>query len=239
MTTKRQYLTWVDILVLTLIFFGLAIYGSMAGFFALTASNQVAPETLSFDGNHNTTGIFEELITLLIAFVYLHYRKFDFKQFKMKLTRYVPLQIIGYILLAGTIATLCEYALMMTMPEWYPHLSQDNTQAIYDANAHLSQFSLSLFGFALLNGFFEELYFLGILFAIPKKYYVPIMLIFALMVRFSFHTYQGLAGAIVIMSLGIVFFLLRLKNDNLLPFMLAHSFFDVFGLGLPIYWLSE
>lgn len=154
MTTKRQHLTWVDILVLTLIFFGLAIYSSMAGFFALTASNQVAPETLSFDGNHNITGIIQELITLLIAFVYLHYRKFDFKQFKIKLTRYVPLQIIGYILLAGTIATLCEYALMMTMPEWYPHLSQDNTQAVYDANAHFSQFSLSLFAFALLNGFF-------------------------------------------------------------------------------------
>lgn len=239
MTTKRQHFTWIDIIILTLIFFGLAIYSSMAGFFALTANSQVAPETLSFDGNHNMTGIIQELITLLIAFGYLSYRNFDFKQFKININRYVPLQIIAYILLAGTVATLCEYALMIAVPEWYPHLSQNDSQTVYDANAHLSQFSLSLFGFALLNGFFEELYFLGILFAIPKKYYVPIMLIFALIVRFSFHTYQGLAGAIVIMSLGIVFFLLRLKNDNLLPFMLAHSFFDVFGLGLPIYWLWD
>lgn len=58
------------------------------------------------------------------------------------------------------------------------------------------------------------------------------MLILSLIIRFAFHTYQGLLGAMVISTLGMVFILLRLKDDELVAFMLAHAFFDVFGLGL-------
>lgn len=260
MNSKRTQLHLFDIAVLTFIFFGMAIYSSTAGFLALSQADMSAPSELVFDSSANYYAIVQELITLAVAFLYLKWRRFDFAQFVFKITRFVPLKVVAYVLIAGTIATTSEYALMAVMPEWYPDLGappidspalleeashqefahQAPSQS-YDAHEHLSQFSPSLLVFALLNGFFEELYFLGILFATPKKHHFG-LLVLALLVRFAFHTYQGLAGALVITTLGVVFFVLRkfalTKQDpNLLPFVLAHAFFDIFGLGLPLYLL--
>ncbi|HEL9630501.1 TPA: CPBP family intramembrane metalloprotease, partial [Streptococcus suis] len=84
--------------------------------------------------------------------------------------------------------------------------------------------------FSLMNGFYEEFFFLGLLLSTNKTYRLWI-LIFSTIVRVSFHTYQGLPSALVI---GIVFglfyyFLYTRKNDNLLPFFLGHAFADMVG----------
>ncbi len=79
--------------------------------------------------------------------------------------------------------------------------------------------------------------------------YLYIALIFSLMARFSFHLYQGLASAAVITTLGISYLAwywwlngakfhhddmaINKLRPSLLPFMLSHSYFDVFGLGFP------
>lgn len=257
MNPKRTHLEWFDFVILTLIFFGMAIYTSTTGFLELSQADMTAPSELVFDSDTNYYAIIQELITLAVAFLYLNWRRFDFGQFVFKLTRLVPLKIVLYILIAGTVATVSEYVLMALMPEWYPDLATQSldTQSLtsqntqipdtqsYNAHEHLSQLSPSLVLFALLNGFFEELYFLGIVFATAKKYPLVPLFLLSLLVRFSFHTYQGLAGALVISTLGVVFFALRKfaldkKDDNLLPFVLAHAFFDIFGLGLPLYWLA-
>ena len=54
----------------------------------------------------------------------------------------------------------------------------------------------------------------------------------SLIVRFAFHTYQGLASAFTITTLGVVFLLFRRQTNMLLPFILAHGLFDIFGLSL-------
>nr|WP_283162941.1 CPBP family intramembrane glutamic endopeptidase [Moraxella sp. Tifton1] len=98
--------------------------------------------------------------------------------------------------------------------------------------------SPSLLLFALINGFYEEVFFVGLV-ALTAKKHLPLAIVLTLLVRFAFHTYQGLAGALTITTLGMVFLLLRRKSDELLPFTLAHSFFDLFGLTLPLYLLGE
>ncbi|PQH57150.1 type II CAAX prenyl endopeptidase Rce1 family protein, partial [Acinetobacter baumannii] len=55
---------------------------------------------------------------------------------------------------------------------------------------------------------------------------------YSLLIRFSFHTYQGISDALAITTLGIVFIIFRQRFYSLIPFMLAHAFFDVFGLGV-------
>lgn len=242
-TLRINTLTLVDIAILTLIFFGEAIVSSTYGFLQLSQSNLVAPQTLVFDDNANWLGIIKECLTLAVAFFYLWVRKFDFKQFVFRFDTKTIVRVIVYIMLAGFVASFYEYLQMWLVPEWYPqdlpqtseHLTQNSDQS-YTPSEHFSQLSVSLMLFALINGFFEELYFLGIIFAVQKKY-LPYVLVFSVLVRFAFHTYQGLAGAFVIATLGVSFLLLRLKNNNLTAFMLAHSFFDIFGLGLPFYWL--
>lgn len=234
---KLPFLNLVDIAILTLIFFGEAIFHSSYAFLQFSANNQVAPDTLVFDSDMNLLGIVKECITLLIAFIYLAFRKFNFRNFNFKIQPYLPFKVLLYIVIAGTVATSYEYLQMWLFPNLYPPLDTAESTQGYSASEHLSQFSPSLLAFALLNSFFEELYFLGIIFAVQKKH-LPFFLIFSLLIRFSFHTYQGIAAALVITTLGISFLLLRLKYDDLPAFMLAHSFFDIFGLGLPLYLLD-
>lgn len=234
---KLPFLNLIDIAILTLIFFGEAIFNSTYGFLELTSNHQVAPETLVFDSDMNLIGIAKECITLLIAFIYLSFRKFYFNNFNFKIHRYLPFKVLLYIVIVGMVATSYEYLQMWLFPSLYPPLDTAESAQGYSASEHFSQISPSLLAFSLINGFFEELYFLGIIFAVQKKY-LPFILIFSLLIRFSLHTYQGIAGALVITTLGISFLLLRLKYDDLPAFMLAHSFFDIFGLGLPLYLLD-
>lgn len=77
---------------------------------------------------------------------------------------------------------------------------------------------------------------MGLIFAVRPKF-VPRAAAFSIGVRFIFHLYQGLAGAATVTTLGVVFTLFRRKTSVLVPFMLAHAFFDVFGLGSAyLYW---
>lgn len=91
--------------------------------------------------------------------------------------------------------------------------------------------------YSLFNGIYEEIYFLGICLAMEKKY-LKWVLPFSMLVRFSFHTYQGMLSAF---GIGIVFGLFmfyvyqKIENKNLMPFFLAHALADIFGLG--ILWL--
>ena len=91
--------------------------------------------------------------------------------------------------------------------------------------------------YAVFNGVYEEIYFLGICLAVKpehRKWAVP----FSLLVRVSFHTYQGMFSALGIGVLfGLYFYLLyrRSKDKNLLPFFVAHMWGDIIGVGILHY----
>jgi hypothetical protein len=79
-----------------------------------------------------------------------------------------------------------------------------------------------------ITGIYEELYFLGICLAVRKehlKWPVP----FSVLIRVSFHTYQGILSAL---GIGLLFGGFR----YLLPFFIAHAVGDIFGLGILSYF---
>ena len=87
--------------------------------------------------------------------------------------------------------------------------------------------------YSLLNGFYEEFFFLGLLTSVKDehKWYA---LAFSTLVRVSFHTYQGLLWSLVI---GVVYglfyyFMYKKVIKNLLPFFLMHAMTDMFGSSL-------
>ena len=86
--------------------------------------------------------------------------------------------------------------------------------------------------YALLNAFYEEYFFLGLLGTVDQKYKWQTLL-YSTLIRISFHTYQGLPSALII---GIVFGLIyyyfyHRRTKNLLPLVLVHSMADMFGSG--------
>ena len=115
--------------------------------------------------------------------------------------------------------------------------ASDGTQTVSQDMTKMPRITFMTVLFALLNGFFEEIFFMGLVFAASRKAR-PWALLFSVLVRFSFHIYQGMPAAVGITCMGLVFMLCRTKIRELVPFTLAHSFFDVFGVTLW-FWIYQ
>lgn len=219
-------LGFADLFVLAVIFFGQASIASLRMFLEMPPEPAAATVAVrEFDEMENYATIAFELASLAVAALYLRWRRFDFRQLDFSLTRHTLPQALLLVLLAGLLADLAHLSLGL----WQP-LPGGEAAAGNDA-ANAPPLSLSLLLLAFVNGFYEELFFIGLVFALPRRHW-PLAIAFSLGVRFVFHTYQGLAGALVITTLGVVFALARYRLAYLWPFMLAHAVFDVFGLSL-------
>lgn len=262
-TTKTfiKHLTLIDIAILSLIFFGIAIISSNYAYFMAFVGNHTTADVqhgLAVQSFGNLWAIGYEVVLLAVAFAYLKYRRFDFGVLNFAINRRTIPKIGLYFMVAGTIATLVYYAgYWIDWAYWQSNLTwqnatgqnsmpsdisltnhADTSYAPSQAYQSLSYVTPSLIAFALLNGFFEELFFIGLLFATPK-YTWRFLLPLSVVLRFSFHTYQGLWAALSIATLGLTFIYFRKKDDELLPFMLTHSIFDVLGLGLPLFLFDD
>ncbi|NQN53753.1 CPBP family intramembrane metalloprotease [Streptococcus suis] len=228
-------LRWFDILILTAIIWGNSILTSTQMWIAsLSATEVVDASVSSFSSSDDWWAIGNEVKLLVIALIYLFVRHFDFKQLKVNLHWNVLLWAPAIFLGAGF---LCDLA--FDVFDLFPSLTDNFTYLGYFSYYDWSIFSViekfatlspSRVLFSLMNGFYEEFFFLGLLLSTNKKYR-PWILIFSTIVRISFHTYQGLQSALVI---GVVFglfyyFMYTRKNDNLLPFFLGHAFADMVG----------
>ncbi len=80
---------------------------------------------------------------------------------------------------------------------------------------------------AVVNGAFEEVFLLGFLMRGLKEYGVSISLGVPLLVRLSYHLYQGPLGAISVLGIGLVFGLFYARTQRLWPAVLAHMMWDV------------
>ncbi|QIM65901.1 hypothetical protein A4G16_00155 [Mannheimia granulomatis] len=219
--SKIKHLTFVDIVLLAIIFFGISAYSSIKWYFILLQQNQVVPENLSINDLANWKTFGMQLFLLVIAWLYLRWRKFDFSVLNFKINRNtIPLALLLFVG-AGLVADLYQYMHAFIIPEHYPEAEQSDYKSTH--------YTLELIITSLLNGFFEEIFFMGLVFTI-KQEMLPKAVIFSLFLRFILHTYQGLAGALTITTLGVSFWLFRRKIPVLVPFFLAHAAFDIFGL---------
>lgn len=221
---KIKNLKWWDVMIISMILFGGAIYSSTSIFFD-PEFHELANLT-EFSKLDNLFGIFTILIELSIAFLYLKWRRFDFSQWKYEITwKKTVLSVFLFILIA-----LSLDAFDILFSGW------GNATAYVGTHGYLyvlESLDMSLIVFSLLNGFYEEIFFLGVCFSVEEKYR-PWAFAYSLLIRFSFHTYQGMAAALGIgFVLGILYYFLFLKSDkNLYPFMLAHSFADIVGVSI-------
>ncbi len=93
-------------------------------------------------------------------------------------------------------------------------------------------YSLAAISYSLLNPFFEEL--------IVRAYLMTevseltgsraLAIVTSVVVQGSYHSYQGLAGAISLSFLFLVFALYYAFSRRALPIILAHGFFDIWAL---------
>ena len=228
---KINHLKWFDILVLTLILWGEGIYTSTASYIALIQGASTVDDNLTFSATDNYGALALQAGLLLLALLYLWLRRFDFKAWTI---RFNIKAVASGVLIFLAAALLLDIYFLLTDP-LTGVLPFPGPIGAFFVNETVSSVI-----YALLNGVYEELYFLGICLAVRKehlKWAVP----FSLLIRVSFHTYQGIISALGIgLLFGIFMYLLyRRSNDrNLLPFFIAHAIGDIFGLGiLSYFWM--
>ena len=228
-------LRWFDIGIITLIMFGQFIVRSTQMYMASlsptisTTMSETATNTVS-KGAAYSSNFSLQLILLSLALVYLWIRHFDFKQLPIRLKWSVLFWVPFIFAIMGLLADVVS-----TLSGQYNYFSPQ-VLAFVSPMAVLNKFmalSPMAIAYGLLNGFYEEFFFLGLLTSVKDKYKWRV-LVFSTLVRVSFHTYQGMLWALVI---GVVFgllyyFLYKYKVKNLLPFFLVHALADMFGSSL-------
>lgn len=222
---KISYLKWYDILVLTIILIGDGIYNSTMSFVALQQETTTISDNLIFTSADNYTSLIKQAGLLIIALIYLWFRRFDFKTWHFRFD--LKTLFHGVLLFAGVALLFDAYTLATSQVESI--LPTPNP-----IGAFFNSEPVSRVLYSLLNGTYEELYFLGMCLAVKPKY-LKFAVPFSLLVRFSFHTYQGLTSAIGIGFLfGLYFYLFfrNSKDKNLIPFFIAHAIADIFGISL-------
>ena len=228
-------LRWFDIGMVTLIMFGQFIVRSTEMYLASlspsvsTAISETSTNTAS-EGAGYSSNFTLQIILLALAIIYLWIRHFDFKQLPIRLKWSVLFWVPFIFAIMGLFADMVS-----TLSGQYNYFSPQvlafiSPMAVIDKFMALSPMAIA---YALLNGFYEEFFFLGLLTSVKEKYKWWVLL-FSTLVRVSFHTYQGMLWALVI---GVVFglfyyFLYKYKVKNLLPFFLAHALADMFGSSL-------
>lgn len=230
-------LKWYDIAIVTAIMFGQFIVWSTQAFIAsfqpvgqaVSTATETATNTAT-DGAAYSSNFTLQIILLALALAYLMLRNFDFKQlpirFKWSVLFWVPF-IFAIVGLFGDIVT--------TVSGEYDYFNV-NLFAYIDPMQIIHKFlalSPMAIAYALLNGFYEEFFFLGVMTSVNQKYKWW-ALTYSTLIRISFHTYQGLLWAVVIgVIYGLFYYVLYKKViKNLLPFFLMHALADMFGSSL-------
>lgn len=234
---RIEFLKWWDILIITIILFGYFIWNSLLSFSNLTNSD--IGEIPEFTSVVNWHAMALQIILLFLALMYLYFRNFYFLNWKIIIN--IKSILTGTVIFVGVALIFDLYFYSISYIFRYPNI---NDSIYYEAQVgnqlllKLSSIDISLILYSILNGFYEEIFFLGICLSVKpkeKKYYF----IYSLLVRYSFHTYQGNISAIAIAFLvgGIYYFLYgKMKVKNLFPFFLAHTITDILGAGILSYF---
>ena len=222
---KIRYLEWYDIIIITLILWTVGIISSTRAYIDLIHGETSIAENLVFTTSDNYIIFAMQAVLLLAVLIYLYLRRFDFKiwtiQFKLK-------DIVYGVFIFIVAALMLDIYFIITGP----------LESILPFPGPIGGFfaneTVSSVIYGALNGVYEELYFLGICLSVRKenlKWVLP----FSLVVRTSFHTYQGMISALgigILFGLFLYFLYTKSKNKNLVPFFVAHALGDVFGVGL-------
>ena len=184
---------------------------------------------LASDGTAYSSNFTFQLMMLGINFLYLMIRNYDFKQLPIRwswsILIWFPL-IFAVVGIFGDIVTTLSGEYNYFNPQLITFINPMEIIRKFMALTPMAIF------YALLNGFYEE-FFLGLLTSVKEKHQW-LTLVYSVIIRISFHPYQGLLWDLVI---GFVYglfyyFLYKYVVKNLLPFFLMHALADMFGSSL-------
>ncbi|HEU4381213.1 MAG TPA: CPBP family intramembrane glutamic endopeptidase [Hyphomicrobiaceae bacterium] len=110
-------------------------------------------------------------------------------------------------------------------------LAPANVEAASSTDAALSW--PGILAVSILNPLFEELFLCAYMLAFLASRSGPgVAVAISLLVRLSFHTYQGAVGLLAIGLLGLVLSIFYLRTQRLWPVLIAHGLLDFIALAI-------
>lgn len=206
---RRSTLSITEALVVATICFGLftlwSIQGVLAGF----------PEAAYSDAD-NIVGIGLELVLGGLALLYLRTIGFD----------------VGGLFprpdLRGTAIGVALYAAIWVGWDLVALLfvREDGTTEVV-AFSYEGSSLVPIVLFAMVNGAFEEIFLLGVLARSLRHHGLSIAVGLPLLVRMLYHLYQGPAGVVWVLFVGLVLTACYLRGGRLWPVVFAHILADI------------
>ena len=205
-----------ELIAVLLIGFGIFIYSSTQIFF----ENNISPIRQDYSSFDFYFIVAYEVIAFLLIIFILKKRKWTVQDFNLDFR--ANMLVIALLLIALRFITTSILNYILTSA----NLFNLELNAPPEINLNVSMFSVILMLF--VNSFFEEMILIGYLFKRLEKFHVSIIILFSLLLRVSFHTYQGINEIPRILSLGLVLGLYYGRYKKLAPVILAHGIGNLF-----------
>lgn len=210
---RKSTVSWAEAVTVSAICFGLFIVLSVQ---AVLAGFPVA--RFSDAGNGWSIGL--ELVLTFTAMLYLHARGFDVPSL------YPAPSLAGTLVGLATFAAAWLIGLLLVSP-WYSAAQPQVTEFSYRASS-----MAWVIPFAMVNGALEEVFLLGVLVRGLRGYGLSIAVGLPLLVRVSYHLYQGPIGVMWVLVFGLTFTLAYIRSGQLWPPVLAHVLWDIVPFAL-------
>lgn len=193
--------------------FGIFIYSSSISLLEHSKNNSLKQDYSNFDFYFL---ILYEIIALVVIAYFLKRRKWTLKQFNLEFS---PKYVIVAIVLA-----IIRFSLNYFGVELSKSINIFSNNA---PNISLQLNLLTIFLLLIVNSIYEEILLIGYIFHRLKKLNCLIIILISFLLRFSFHTYQGLESIIFVFTISIVSGLYYIKYKKLWPIILAHCFGNI------------
>lgn len=205
-------------LVITLAF-GYFILGSVLYLFTPQMEAAVSEASLQFL-------VVYETVVLSVLAAFLSARGWDREQLGLVPRRTDAFAAIALGLVAYLAYLAVWFAIGRSIPGW-----SEIPAGVIEPNLSVG----TVLVVSVANGIFEEIFVCGyVISALRKSRSVAFAINVSIVIRLSYHLYQGAAGVLSIIPVGFVFAQWFARTGRLWPIAIAHCLFDVLGLWIYI-----
>jgi len=220
-----------ELLIVMILGFGFFIYGSNRSFFVVN-SDYTHSWIYKLTSQGHFSLVIHETIALLIIIYILKVRDWSISDFNLTFT--VRLIWIGLLIMfirniIGNVGLKIFEAIGLVDDSILNHVQ-------YGSEANWISMALIV----VVNSIFEEVLLLGYLFKRLEKYHPAFIIGLSLLIRQSYHTYQGWMSLVAIIPTGLVFGYYYYKHKKLWPVIIAHGFSNlIVFLNMHFHWYEK
>lgn len=205
-----------EVLIVLTLGFGLFIYSSTIAFL----NNSDAPTLQTYNSYDFIFIVVYEIIILTIIAYYLKHRNWSIKDFNLDFTfKMIGVAILLVVLREGL--GMLFIKIISTSKIFSP-------ETINEPSISFQTNIVSIVLMVIVNSIYEEVLLIGYFFKRFEKFHPAIIILISLLIRTSYHTYQGFTNLIMIFLMALIFGLYYVKYKKLWPLIIAHGIGNIY-----------